>query len=171
MAPGHLLLCHVHLGMLPLIGLGSHFYFWDFPGHVNAQGCTSFADILGSKGAGRPVHGVFSVHSPAGLTEPLGGMETFRSEALRGIEALGGKEGSWKTKYLGRVGGSQREWRLLEGQGFQGDEGSQRWGSSQRTGGRLLEGGRLSKGMRFSEGWRLSEGVEAPGRMEDLLTA
>lgn len=36
----------------------------------------------------------------AGLTEPLGGMEAFRREVLRGIEALEWNEASWMMEDL-----------------------------------------------------------------------
>lgn len=83
LAPGHSLLLYLLLlRRLPWLRLHSHFYVWALPGHISTEECACVDDILGSKGAGRAFHGVAAVLRPAGLTEPLAGMETFRSEAL-----------------------------------------------------------------------------------------
>lgn len=141
--------------MLPWIGLGSHFYCWAFPGHVNAQGGASVFDLHGSKGARRPVHGVCIFCRLAGLTEPLEGMEAFRkSEVLRGIEALGGNEGSWKMEDLEGLKALRGNRGSLKVLAFQGMK-------VLRNGEALRE--RVG-GLRFSEGWRLSEEIKALGR-------
>lgn len=104
MAAGHLWLCHLLLGVLLWLQLGSHFCFPAFPGRVSALGCAGGVDLRGTllmpRGAGRAVQGFLRVRRLAGLPEILGGMEASRSDGLGGRQELAESEGSSKREDL-----------------------------------------------------------------------